>query len=75
MKQLTKAKLMHKQSSLIDALGGTAPLKEMFAPISDAAISKWRYAGVPTDKLRIIQNERPKIYKQWQALQSEAKND
>lgn len=48
-------------SNLIDRLGGTAKVAEMFS-VSPQAVSKWRARGIPNSRLMYLRLAAPNIF-------------
>ncbi len=50
-------------NKMIDALGGTGAVAELFDK-HDSAVSRWRNRGIPSSYMLLIRYKRPKVYKQ-----------
>lgn len=53
---------MKDSNKIIDELGGTAAIAELFG-ISDAAVSKWRVTGIPKARLMYLEVKYPELMK------------
>lgn len=57
-------KSQHKDSILIDKLGGTAVVSRIFN-ISMASVSSWRNKGIPASRMMYLEVKFPKIVKDY----------
>lgn len=54
-------KTLHRDSSLIDRLGGTMAVAKMFG-IKSPSVSEWRRGGIPKSRLMFLKLARPELF-------------